>query len=232
MKEFLALAFSKGELHHAYVLEGESAAVASIVESFLKENNLPYEGSADYDKRVYENFSIEDARVLKESAVSKAFLEGKRIFFLDVGAFNREAEHALLKLFEEPLAGTHFFIRMNDSSHLLPTLLSRVIVLKDEHTKTETSQAKSFLKLSVKDRLAYVTKMVASHDKDESSFALKHQARSLIRSLATHIHQQGTWKTDPKHAFYLEELAKADEFLHQQGASAKLLLEHLALILP
>ena len=42
-----------------------------------------------------------------------------------LGKFSLDAEHALLKIFEEPKKNTHFFLIVPDKNALLPTLVSR-----------------------------------------------------------------------------------------------------------
>ena len=49
-------------------------------------------------------------RALKDAQTRGAFGGSRKIFIIGANSFTREAQNALLKTFEEPTAGTHFFL--------------------------------------------------------------------------------------------------------------------------
>jgi hypothetical protein len=64
-------------------------------------------------------------------------------------------------------------------------------------------------------------------DMDDSN--LKSSALELLNTIETLLYKSGDLKD---RVFEFEELAKARDYIADRGASTKMLLEHLALILP
>jgi DNA polymerase III gamma/tau subunit len=233
MKEELNLQIKKDALHHAYVIEGGTPELASLVE-YLPALGLPSAGSTDFFYKVYESFSIEDARELKSSHNQKSIGDGKKVFVLDIGQFSREAPHALLKVFEEPISGTYFFILTENPDQILGTLSSRVITIKNKRannleTKVDIKDAKKFVSLTPKERLDAIAKIVKNHEGDETSHALKKEAENLMKNLLVYIHN--TNDLSPEKIFALKEIETSLHYLRQSGSSVKMLLEHIALVL-
>lgn len=227
----LHLQIKKDALHHAYVIEGNSASVLPELLQVFANVGLPVQGSADFFYKVYESFSIEDARELKSSHNQKSVGDGKKVFVLDIGQFSREAPHALLKVFEEPIAGTYFFILTENPDQILGTLSSRVITIKKNQTgeKADIKDAKKFISLTPKERLDAIAKIVKNHEDDETSHALKKEAENLMKNLLVYIHNSND--LSPEKIFALKEIETSLHYLRQSGSSAKMLLEHIALVL-
>ena len=162
--------------------------------------------------------------------------QGKKICIIATKFINREAEQALLKIIEEPTDWTHFFIVVPDSSLLLPTILSRVHVVKTKFSKEDNTNlkeaAKFFLAYSLKDRVEHVSLIIKDNKEVENSGALRHYATSLVNEIEAQIYLKFKKnKKDQNFQFILGELAKARNYLSLPGASVKMILEHLALIL-
>jgi len=233
IKESLANVLSSDRAHHAYILD-TSADILPVLEELLAFNDFPSTGNSDYFFQHYDIFGVEDARILKEHAVGKPLTGDKRVFVLDVVGFTRESQNALLKLFEEPASGVYFFVR-TDAGMLLPTLLSRVIVVDSGvGGKAESlKEAKIFLNLTYKERLDYVARLAAKHDKDENSQGLKLSARTLVYAVTALLHENAEFKKNTKeYLAYMHELEKTNTYLSAQGAMVKMLLENMSLALP
>lgn len=207
-------------LHHAYVCIGDTSTVCKEFETFLVEHlSVPVIGNPDY--RVFEenNMSVDTARELGVLQAQKNLNGGKQIFVIRTGYIGEEAQNALLKIFEEPTPDTHFFVFLPQDT-LLPTLRSRVRIIRSEHLDKHTS---AFLKLSIPERLAYIKKMTDNIGDEKQT---KQDAIDLINQIEGELYTQGGVRT------YASELAlceKARSALFARGAMTKMLLEHVAL---
>lgn len=202
-------------LHHAYLLVGSQAEAEALVHNIFEEAGEPLAGSPDFFVFKEGLFGIDAARELAGQAARRAFrVGGKKVFFLAPETITPEAQNALLKTFEEPGPETHFFLALRDDGTVLPTLRSRVKLVRLGESEMEGSGEK-FLKLPLKERLAFVKKFV-DNEKNLSAF-LDELLRALRASSASPAS--------------LEEVYRARLVSDQRGAGARLILEHLALSL-
>ena len=191
-------------MHHAYLLIGN----VESAKAYIKELLGSLIGSPDYFSWQGESFGIGEARKLGELAQRKAFGE-RKVFFIAPEKITLEAENALLKTFEEPIEGTHFFLSVRDEGMIIPTLRSRMFSVRLTGA-SEGSEAKSFLKAGLKERLAFVKKFVDA-EKNLPSFL-----DDLLMAASR----------DEQQEIYPLRLVAGE-----RGASARLILEHLALVL-
>ncbi len=214
-------------LHHAYALSGSGEEFLESLFKLFKEGGIATEGNPDFIWRKFENLGVDEARSLKEEAALKGFGTTKKIFIIEADSLTREAQNALLKLFEEPIAHTHFFLVVRETKHLLPTLLSRVIILETEKKKEDFSEAKKFLSMSYKYRLEFIKKRTDKKGKED--IMNKSEALTLLNGIEVLL-----YKLPPlnSHLQTLLELAKSRSYITDQGASLKMILEHIALVLP
>lgn len=204
--------------HHAVLLLGPyERACAFLPEDCQSE-------SADVHVRTYEKFTIAEARTLREEASSKPVARTKRTFVIKTERVLREAQHALLKLFEDPPASAEFFLILKDDRELLPTLRSRFHIIVVEEGEHETSEARRFLKSSHAERLSEIGKRHAAKD---SAWM-----EALIGELVIEYEKQVRANSENASNAVGNELLTTEAYMRAQGASKKMLLEHLALSLP
>jgi DNA polymerase III delta prime subunit len=202
-----------GRLHHAYLLLGSREAAEAVLQAFFEENGISLKGSPDYFVFKDETLGIDEARKLSEQAIRRAFVK-KKIFFLAPDKITLEAQNALLKTFEEPIEDTHFFLVLREENQALPTLRSRVQIIRlDENQKS--GEAKKFLALPLKDRLTYVKKFVDA-EKSLSAF---------LDELLFELRQTGSQLSA------LEKVYKVRLVSDDRAASPRLILEHLSTVL-
>ena len=139
--------------HHAYFIHAFKDGAHKLKE-FLKEKfNISHSQNPDFYHEKFDVIGIDDSRRLKELHSSKSFKDGtKRIFIIESTGITREAQNALLKIFEEPNEDTHFFLIMPSVEMLLPTLRSRLSIIKTEQENPIVESAENFLKLSAKQK--------------------------------------------------------------------------------
>jgi hypothetical protein len=214
-------------MHHACYIEGSPAQFEEY-----KEKLKPFWSKS------FERFGIDDARSLIELAGLKNVSDA--VFFIAAGAMTTEAQQALLKLFEEPQAGTMFVLLVPHGT-LIGTLRSRMMRYPSQQRASKKilgsaspqpdrfSQhaAASFLKLSQKERSAYITKLLKDNDN------ARDEVRELLNGLEGGLHAKLIQSKGNKAVVSgLEDIAQARSYMGDRSPSLKMLLEHLALTLP
>ena len=223
------LEYIKALDHHAYFIHAFKDSVTHLKAHLKEMFGIDHHQNPDFFHEKFETFGIDDGRRIKESHLSKSFTSGgKRIFIIEASGMTHEAQNSMLKVFEEPNEDSHFFLVMPSLHVLLPTLKSRLsIVPSADSNLPETGaikQAEEFLKLSQKDKVAFVDEMA----KDISDEKLnKSDAQEFLAALEVVIYKkQGT-----ANAIGLKSILKAREYLNDRSPSTKQLLESVALSL-
>ena len=233
-------------LHHAYLIEGSSDVIVEQICKFIEiDFNFKIQGNPDFWNEKYESFGIDEARKIKEIQTRKSFGD-KKIFILSCNSMTTEAQNSLLKLFEEPSSGTHFFIVADSSEIFLPTLKSRMLIIKSVDAlrrKAELSTGQAQIRNSYGDRYEWknfelVEKFLdtkkagrlkllknITEDKD------KEKAISFLNNLEVILREKIDFSSKEQ-AETLGEIIKCRDYLNDRAPSIKLLLEHIALIVP
>jgi len=234
MSEFEKL-FPK-DLYHSYVIEGEPEKTGLLLLKFLEKRGDIESQSPDVLFQIYESFTMEDSEEIKNWHSKYGISKSKKVCIIATKFINREAEQTLLKIIEEPAEGTHFFIIVPDSSLLLPTILSRVQLIKItkgiDEDKEISKKALSFLTSTPKNRIDMVASIIKENKDEENSGQLRYYAISFLNELESIIYQKFKKdKGDKKIEFSLNEIGKCREYLSVSGASVKMILEHIALVI-
>lgn len=215
------------DLHHAYVIEGGDSIKDKLLQ-YIEGLGITTKGNPDVHVREYNVFGIDDGRAIQALESKKAVIADKKIFILHINSITREAQNSLLKTFEEPTSGTHFFILIPSANVLLETLLSRVQVIKMKEN-SNSHFAKQFLSASPAERLALITEIIESKDKQE--------AISLVNSLEGELYTQSDFSKNIGGVEHIttesfEALQSVRSYLNDRSSSVKILLEHLSVTLP
>lgn len=193
--------------HHAYYIEG----------SLGEYEKLSVKGI--YQK--YERFGIDEARELIQTASLKNTSD--TIYVVEASAITSEAQQALLKLFEEPQAGTTFIL-VSPHGTLLSTLKSRMLPFPNLKKKNKQHTfAKKFLAANAKERSASVAALLK--DEEDQRGRVREFLQALELELVKNI-------KDPKAQEGLSDIAKVRSYVSDRSPSLKMLLEHLAISLP
>jgi hypothetical protein len=210
--------FDKNTLHHAYFIEGEKTSALASLEAFLKDAfGISRQGHPDVHYSEYDSFGIDESRSLQEMQSMRPVMGDKKIFILVTGAITSEAQNSLLKVFEEPTPGTHFFVIASSARLLLPTLKSRMVVVRHESAPNDMGQAgaQAFMEMSYKDRLAFVATMIEEKDKTI--------VEGFLAALIQELHIMGKMKA-------VREIMPMMGYLKDRASSLKLILERVALL--
>lgn len=218
MRENLSAVFNRdGFLHHAYLIVGESGAAAKELAELLPRGETYQE-----DCRV---FGIDQSRLLKERQSRKVAAGERRIFILAIGSITLEAQQALLKTLEEPNPNNLFFLIAPSEYLFLPTLRSRFEIIRLPPPALISDEAGHFLSLAPEARLAFLAdKLTAEENNKEPLFTFLNQLEVF---LAPKVKLSRGEKIK-----ILEAIKTARDFIRQRGSNPRLILEHLALVLP
>lgn len=226
-----------GYLHHAHVIEGEREVLAKALLGLLaKHMGIVAKGNPDVTIEHHESFGIDEARKLSTRQSRHGFGEilkddsvAKKIFIVSTNSFTRESQNALLKTFEEPTEGTHFFIIVPRHDVILKTLRSRVVMVKPEvaqfHDETKDIAVK-FIDSNLEARFALIKKLTETKKGETVD-------REKIRRILDHVERILYTRMAGKPAGEIfREIYQTKTYLADRGSSPKMLLEHIAIVLP
>jgi len=203
--------------HHAYLyqVETEDDKQSELIKNFPAEEVVLIEQI---------NFGINDARELIRVAFTKPVVSEFKLMVVSFKTITVEAQQALLKILEEPPATSKFLFIIPKGCSILPTLKSRFqdydFISSGLRSNDAEDDLNLFLKLDYKDRLSVITK---NTDKSDSVW-INNIKQSLSKKLESEL------------AVLEQEKISVLNFvitnLNTRGASNKMLLEEMALILP
>jgi DNA polymerase III delta prime subunit len=221
--------------HHAFVIEAEAGQGIETAHAWiLRELQMKPKGNPDVVVLQYELFSVSDARRVSELAAGAPFAGESKVLVITASRAYHEAQNALLKIFEEPPAGTYLFLVLPTLGGLLPTLRSRVSILSASarnSSTAETADAKAFIQSSKEKRSAIIKKLTSGKD-EEQRRANREEAIALlagIEAIAYAARKRGENKSVTALLF---DIATLRAHLHDRSAPVRMILEHISLVLP
>lgn len=201
-------------MHHAYLLLGTRESAEGYLGNTMREWDEATVGNPDCLTLKYETLGIEEARELAVFASRRAY--GKRkIFFLLPESMTLEAQNALLKTFEDPTPNTHFFLSLREESLAIPTLRSRMMSVRLASNTVDVGEdVNNFIELPLAERL----KFSKEFEEKELNLAV------FLDNLLLFYKKSGSVTN-------LRRVYNARRFASDRSASARLISEHLALVL-
>ncbi|MDO8660148.1 MAG: hypothetical protein Q7K54_06180 [Candidatus Parcubacteria bacterium] len=219
---------NKDNLHHAYLIEGNREEILPEIFIFVEKLGVK-KNSPDFYHTTIDNFKIDEALSLRTMGAEKSFSLGKKIFILCVNTFSLDAQNVLLKMFEEPIEDTHFFVITPDIDALLKTLVSRFYFISARQDLAENKFAENFIKMPVRLRIDFIKEFLTMpEEEDLAQDSARTKALNFLNALES-ILSKTVFDTK---VGCCEHLFKVREFLRMPGSSAKTLLESVALIVP
>ena len=212
--------------HHAYCLVGPREETLAPLLHDLENAGVSTRGNPDFRLEQCESMGIDEARSLKEAAERTALAGGRKIFVAAARGITKEAQNALLKIVEEPPFGTHFFLIVPSAETLIPTLRSRLCFLSTASAAPaeKSDRAASFLCAPTPARLKIIQGLLKKLEEEGGKSDIGSFLDELERTLAL--------GKRVNNASSLKELLETKKYARDRAPSLKLLLEHLALILP
>ena len=164
-----------------------------------------------------DTMGIGDVRAVTAQAQLRPATDAGQVFVIAASFITHEAQNALLKLFEEPPVDTAFVLVVPPAFQLLPTLQSRI---GQETTIADSSENQAwtlFVAASYVDRLQQIDSWQKSKDPQ------------WLSQMVAGVHSVSSQEVGLE---AMQVLQFVGQKLQTRGASNKMLLEHLALVLP
>lgn len=199
--------------HHAILLEGDKTLAFKVRDFFKEENDIFL-----IEKN---EISIDDARSIKENANLKPSYGDFRFIIISANKLGREAGESMLKILEEPPKETKIIIVTPNPKFISPTILSRMVKVKDSFRKVD-DEVLSFLKKDSITRLKMAEDILKDENKNLISFLDQIEVAVDQNELAN-IKE---WRESTL------DIYKAKKALQISGTSKKQILEYIALTLP
>lgn len=208
---------SKDKLHHTNICVGDRTLIIQhidvLISSYRKDvqniERLLYE---------YDKFLIDDARHIFSIHLHKTGANEMQIICIAFNSTNVESQNSILKMLEEPRPNTYFFLIIPSKKSILPTVLSRAQVFEYEKNITISEETNIFIKLSLAKRLEFVKKIIEDVKNEQKT---KQHVVEFVEEIEKHAY-------DKKNIKLLKRVVEIKEYLKDQGASVKQLLEYLA----
>lgn len=199
-------------MHHAILMTGQRAEALARI----PEDDRTF--SADALLYEFDRLGVDDVRRLKHEAVLSPVTRAYRSFVVAFDTATNEAQNAMLKLLEEPVATTRFYIVVPREDVLLATVRSRLMFVPSTHAVTTTTGVfAAFLATPYAERLVEVA--ARTKEKDAAW-------------IGTLLAEAESWADTHANRAAMDDLIRIRQHIDRSGASKKMLLEELALTLP
>ena len=221
--------------HHAFGIEAEAEEGIAAAQAWAeRELGMTMHGNPDVVVLRYGLFSVADARRVSELAAGAPFAGGSKVVIIAASRAYHEAQNALLKVFEEPPAGTYLFLVLPSMGGLLPTLRSRIVVLGARAAEQRAGIpdiAHAFVASTKEKRSALVKKLAIGKDEEERR-EHRDQAIALMNGLEAAAYAKLKGSPSTSLGALLSDIATLRTHLYDRSAPMKMILEHLAVVTP
>ncbi|MEY4440610.1 MAG: hypothetical protein RLY49_236 [Candidatus Parcubacteria bacterium] len=209
---------SRQNLHHTNICAGNreqslldiDALISICSKSVSKIERLVYE---------FDKFLIKDAEHIFSKHIHKVGEDEMQFVVIAFNTTNIETQNSILKILEEPPRGVYFFLLIPNKKILLPTVLSRAQIFEYEKDVEISKETKKFIEASYAERLDFVKKLL---DEVKTEKKTKQDVIEFIEEIEKYVHQK-------KNIQLLKKILEIKDYLKDQGASMKQLLEYLAM---
>lgn len=228
--------------HHAFVIEaGREEGIKLALEWARQELGMVTKANLDIVTFQYGLLTVEGARRVNENAMQAPITGDTKIIIIAASRAYHEAQNALLKLFEEPPVGTIIFLVIPSVGMLLPTLKSRVQILRDQttmiyhsgtqgHAKPNLSISKTaeeFLRANKEKRSVMIKKLANGKDEED-----RRENRDVAIAIVSGVEAIAYASGVTGNLELLRDIQTLRGYLHDRSAPVRMILEHLSLVIP
>ena len=226
-------------LHHAYLVTGEPLVLISEIKKYLNErfgSDYAASGNPDFWETILPTWGIEESRTLKEASARRPVSFPAKVFVISANTVTLEAQNSLLKTLEEPVPNTHFFIVAKQAGLFLPTVISRCQVIDFPRAALLTvgraalgdlsDRVSKFLRADIAERLKMVKNILKEQENDQGAGV------NFLNELASAYWQKVRTDMTADKQRGAEILTESAQLASQRGGSLRLLLEHVAGVVP
>lgn len=217
-------------MDHAYVIEAGADEGIDAALSHLAAAGMPVTQNPDLISLRFGLLTVDDARRISTLAAQAPIAGERKALVIAANRAYYESQNALLKLFEEPPAGTSVYLILPSLGQLLPTLRSRVQILAREtgSEKEKEDEAREFLAMDRDGRSRVIKRLTNGKDEEERR-ANRDEAVALVNGIERIAYERMGSAPDAQTVAMLRELAQLRGYLHERSAPLKMILEHVAI---
>ncbi len=220
---------NKEKLHHAYLFKNTGESVLSELKEFLEDElKFSTKGNPDFWCGEFDTFGINNGREIIQLQSRVASTGDIKVFVIIANFFTTEAQNSLLKMFEEPTSGTHFFVITQNTETLLPTLRSRLFIpemnVAPEQSLVCGVDMEVFLRSKQVKRIELLKEITEVKDKN--------MAISFLNELEKVLYEKSKDSVYMSDIFSLKEIIRSKKYLNGRAPSVKMILEHIVLVVP
>lgn len=250
----------KETMHHAFVIEGDIKQSRAALFDFLKNEFGMGLGHNDLILLDRGDFGVENVQEIVDVNSRKPTVGMYKVIVVVLNSISHQAQNAILKTLEEPRPGTFIFILANTASIFLPTILSRVQVVrgvanaskselgsvgtstvtsnnsddakqsKKDVKKLETLDVQIFIKNSSSERLSQIKEILDLKSDEEIGDGEIFAFIQGVEKIACEVAQKS--KDARLNTLVAQIFTKVEDYMRDTSSSKKLLLEYMALRLP
>jgi DNA polymerase III delta prime subunit len=208
---------SKDTLHHTNICVGDRTKIIQDIDLLISQfsKDIKHIERLVYE---YDKFLLNDVKHIVSSHLHKVALDEMQIICIAFNSTNLESQNSILKILEEPPKRTYFFLIIPNKKIMLPTVLSRAQLFEYTKEITISKETQQFISASIAQRLEKIKKML---DDLKSEKITKQHIIEFIEEIEKHVHQK-------KNIVLVKRIIEIKGYFKEQGASAKQLLEYLA----
>lgn len=229
--ECIAYAILGCMYQQAYAIEAEAEVGIIIARAKLERECGPLpKNHPDIVVLRYNLFSVEDARRVGEIALRTPVEREAMTVIIAASRAYHEAQNALLKLFEEPPLGMRLFLVLPTLGGLLPTLRSRLQIIKNDSSaaKPFTDTVQDFLNATKAKRSILIKKLINGKDDDERRTG-RDKAIAILDGVEMVAYAAWHRSGSEYAAALLADSALLRGYLHDRNAPIRMILEHLSI---
>lgn len=209
------------------VLTGDTKSILISLKTFFKdEEGIDIESHGDTIVHTVDSLGIDLAREIKSWTEGMPQYRTSKLLVLAPTIFPHVSQNTLLKTFEEPSGNTQIILVVKESSILLSTILSRAVTyaIAGEQKKYDDS----LLRLTPYERLAHEDVLILL--KTGLQKPSKEKVSAFFEYLVGAVLQASYGDKERREA--IQVLTTVTSYIHDQGASIKMLVEYTCLQLP
>jgi len=212
--------FNQDNLHHTNICIGNRGEIIKDIDELI--SKIPKTVS-HIERLVYEydKFLIKDAHHIFSIHLHKTARDAMQIICIAFNATNNESQNSLLKMLEEPRSNTYFFVIVPSKKIILDTVLSRAQIFEYKNEITISTRTQDFITKPCAQRLDEVKKII---DDLKNEKITKQSVIEFVEEIEKYAHEK-------KNMILVKRISDIKEYLKDQGASVKQLLEYVAVTL-
>ena len=209
--------------HNSHIVVGDQETVLAFLTPTLSKL-IPahlWASHPDVWQASFEQFKVDDSRLLKNRVLQRPFAGEVKIFLLQMEVITPEAQNALLKVLEEPQGDAYIFLIVRQAEIFLETVKSRCVIIYPSQTKDDEQvikQAQDFLTATLVKRINFINDLHTKKELTKAFFitfflALKSEAMKQNRLASAKV------------------FIEIEKHLYDKSFLPKLALEYLAVSL-